>query len=190
MADSVVPAMAKTTPPFRLLGLPPELRCKIYHCALHSSEAITVTSTGYDRPALISAFRQVRHEALAIFYMANMFILDLQDYNSAASYRFILSLPPKLERLLAIKMTSLHRSEPHWRNVLQWLERYHADKAHTPVVPQRLWEKYQAPQDVMIVSGMFQMVKQMAGFSWKRVKQVVEVQREVLANCDVRWLED
>lgn len=76
--------------PFRFMDLPPELRNRIYRCALCKEGSIAVTQVGYDRPALLQTCKQARQEALGIYYGsdANRFRMCTSDYDSIAVYTF------------------------------------------------------------------------------------------------------
>ncbi|EMC97492.1 hypothetical protein BAUCODRAFT_40938, partial [Baudoinia panamericana UAMH 10762] len=57
----------------RLLDIPPELRNRIYCHLLPFKQEIILTVNGYARPALLATCKQVRNEALKMFYANNTF---------------------------------------------------------------------------------------------------------------------
>ncbi|KAK4575259.1 hypothetical protein LTR86_001111 [Recurvomyces mirabilis] len=64
-----------------LLKLPPEIRNYIYHLTLVQAEDIPVTSTGYERPAILSTCRTIRKEAFKLYYSGNRFACQPPSYD-------------------------------------------------------------------------------------------------------------
>ena len=65
-----------------LLKLPAELRNRIYRTALVSSDALDVTDKPRPtEPALLATCKQIRTEALGIYYSENSFLLSINIFN-------------------------------------------------------------------------------------------------------------
>lgn len=79
--------MATTLPP--LLRLPSELRNAIYIYSIIEQSPIVVDDTQPLEPALLSACRTIRDEALFLFYADNTFELRTEDFNSDLDHKFI-----------------------------------------------------------------------------------------------------
>lgn len=86
--------------PCRLLALPAELRNHIYHLALTEDDPILITTSGFapyesgdavewkethltNEPSLLHTCRQIRLEALPVFYSGNVFQEDGWEGNPA-----------------------------------------------------------------------------------------------------------
>ena len=68
---------------FRLLDLPAELRNRIYHYALVLASGRMRISPAFRPPPLLLTSKQVREEALGIWYMNNTFLIIIQDCDCA-----------------------------------------------------------------------------------------------------------
>ena len=101
--------ISATDPECKLLGLPAELRNRIYTLALVNDETFDITErhrTNVDRvePGLLATCRQVRDEALSIFYGGNTFAGAHGD--SKLVHAFLKHLPPaKLQLLKQVRRT-------------------------------------------------------------------------------------
>ncbi|KAF2161601.1 hypothetical protein M409DRAFT_27996 [Zasmidium cellare ATCC 36951] len=80
---------AEADAPCRLWKLPGELRNRIYRYVLIQQEDATgdsmvnVEANGYDRPGLLSTCKEIRREALKIYYYENTFHVQIKNFNSA-----------------------------------------------------------------------------------------------------------
>lgn len=72
----------------RLLALPAELRNKIYHFSLVDEDEIFITSE-LKPPSLLSTCRQVRNEALQIYYFANSFAHEIKNCDARLYGKFV-----------------------------------------------------------------------------------------------------
>lgn len=70
----IIKALVRDVEPFPLLELPAELRNMVYEFVLTSPSALQRPA----QPALTMACRQVRDEALPLFYSSNVFSFDLR----------------------------------------------------------------------------------------------------------------
>lgn len=89
-----------------LLELPAELRNEIYGLVLCKNDRIVVSSAGYEREGLLSVCKQVRQEALKIYYYENKFVVEVHKWNSDNLLAF-----EKVLRRLGLK-----RAEPAIRD--------------------------------------------------------------------------
>lgn len=82
-------AMADTAPQrASLLGLPPELRDRIYHELFHSHGDFNIQPTGYVEPAILRTSKHLRKEARGPFYAETDFALWHVDYDPSIAVRF------------------------------------------------------------------------------------------------------
>lgn len=171
--------------PFKFLDLPPELRNRIYRDATVSTEQIRVQDAGYARPPLLSTCRQVRSEAVAIYYAENVFKFYIQKYDSTTAFRFRSTLPELKQQPTQTKDNG-YSNTPHWRNLLMWLQRYHKGEVGR-VSCAEVQRKASAQEDVVVVGGMFSIVAELSDLPWVRVKKILMAQRAVLEVLDPRW---
>lgn len=66
---------------FRFLSLPRELRDLIYEHTFMEPDPIVVHATEHPSSALLHVCKQLRHEALPIYYLQNYSIVMITDYN-------------------------------------------------------------------------------------------------------------
>ncbi|KAK5124413.1 hypothetical protein LTR85_001630 [Meristemomyces frigidus] len=74
--------------PTSLLGLPAELRNRIYMLALLESDAVTINKNNYIQPGLLRTCRQVRSESSGLYYTLNTFRIDVTDCDFRADRTF------------------------------------------------------------------------------------------------------
>ena len=88
----------------RLLELPPELRNYVYELSVVSNTSIVIEpgdkSTRAKQPPLILVNRQIRSEALLIFYAQNTFEFDASECGFVTAKGHWLQLPPGSFHLL------------------------------------------------------------------------------------------
>lgn len=70
-----------------LLELPAELRNRIYRLVLHRNKHIQVATTGYEREDMLSTCRQIRQEAIKIYYYENTFRVTMPDWNTMDTFK-------------------------------------------------------------------------------------------------------
>lgn len=109
-----------------LLSLPAELRNRIYRDTFGEA-AVTVTSTIFPEPPLLSVNKQIRQEAATIFYSERIFEVDTSSFSSDAR---ITSNKKKSSVSVEFGIKIQHKlvggsGPPHWRNFLTTLRRAH-----------------------------------------------------------------
>ncbi|CAK4033889.1 Hypothetical predicted protein [Lecanosticta acicola] len=193
--------LASTTSPTanencHLLELPPELRNNIYRLVLHQQARIPITGHGYDRPTILITCRQIRKEALKIFYYENQFRASVANYNSDLVHKWTQHLQKmKMRPSLALPYLGFgHRStSPPWPNLLRWLRRKYDDwdivSPRRPLSRKRLG-KTAVEVEQLIVGGMFAIVKALTDEEWDVVEELLMHQRVVLERMDGRWAKD
>ena len=71
-------------PQTHLLGLPGELRNRIYRYVLVSDETIHIDPDCFQQPALLRTCTQVRNETSSIYYKENDFEFEVLEFNISA----------------------------------------------------------------------------------------------------------
>jgi hypothetical protein len=82
-------------------------------------------------PLVLLVCKQIRAEALPIYYLENKFTMFLVGWNSSP----LLTWRKKGEALLSLGCEDVElgvflimKGQPHWENILQWLKRCHSNE--------------------------------------------------------------
>jgi hypothetical protein len=177
------PASAKTSS--RLLSLPGELRNRIYRFAIIGHRALEIDAARWSthQPPLLKTCKQVRHEALRLFYIENKISTDIHDWNPIVKYNF-----QQLMLAHKVRPANLHHyfsGGPNWGNLMNWLKAVHEGRigAISDAVGK------QRPMERKIVGVMFRVVRKATGVStWMQVEDLLVAHRELLGMTDDRWL--
>lgn len=178
--------------PSALLELPPELRNDVYRLVLCNGNPVSVTATNLPEPPLLAVCKQIRDEAVQIYYSENTFHIEDEDYECTALQlwtRRVSSLRPMddcdaqerykhtLQRVLNL--------QPNWPNLSKWLRLFYQREiiGHGP--PQHLPNDVEL--DMRVVGGIFAMVEGMRGQPWSAVEKNLEAQHNILCAIDGRW---
>ncbi|SMY29553.1 unnamed protein product [Zymoseptoria tritici ST99CH_1A5] len=192
----------------RLLDLPPELRTAIYDLVLNTPklpvkpkrkgrkapvtvdfELVKVDSNGYKRPPLVSVSREVRHDALKLFYHSRTFIIAAPDFSDDNIRHF----HKNLKEGMGIRRTGMQfqveiSGLPNWKNLLKWLESYHSGK-HSLRPKAQNWSPSNKKQrkDEPAFMGMFAMAKKMRGQEWELLRGLLFAMFPALIALDIKW---
>lgn len=165
MSDSTGPS---------LLSIAPEMRNKIYEHVLLSKHRIDLSQLPHRKqPALLSVCRQIRTEAIAIYYNENKFSFKVKEYDAAKA------IPAKA---LSKKYLS-GSTKGHFRVQLcetyvgvniyalsHWLKAYHGD-ASVPSLRQDMHaEEFEAQT---LARRTFGVVRAMRKEPWSEVEEVL-----------------
>ncbi|KAK4623594.1 hypothetical protein CLAFUW4_05285 [Fulvia fulva] len=175
--------------PTHLLGLPGELRNKIYSLALVSESDITVTATGPSQPPLIRTCHQIREEALSVYYTDNSFTLRVQDHNGVALEHFSLLRRQYFDgtRGDRLSKTTVQRvGKRSWKNLLAWLEAAHSRGMDIPVLPPSS-TALQSREKVLLYSLADTAGVQLRQAPWDTVKVVLKGMRPALVRHHSKW---
>jgi hypothetical protein len=168
-----------------LLKLPGELRNRIYRFAIIKPVSIELDIPRWQdhQPAFVRTCKQIRIEALRLFYAENKITTNIHDWNPIVKVRCS-------ELLASHKMRSHHlyhyfTGSPNWENLLAWLKGVFEGKIggiSSCVGKTRTLER-------KVVGGMFMYVSTAhKGTDWPDLLPFLELQREVLGMEDPRWL--
>lgn len=179
-------------PESRFLDLPAELRNDIYRHAILKDKKILVTTSGIDEPSLLRACKQIRDEALPIYYAENRFTLQIIDYKSDVVLSF--------ERRERCQILRRHNIEceirlrrvgtANWQNLREWLERFHARELRICIAS---GEKPLPPgvcgRDAIkhVIGSMFHLASKTRSLPWEEVDALLEDQHKMLVMLDGLW---
>ncbi|CAK4033890.1 Hypothetical predicted protein [Lecanosticta acicola] len=175
-----------------LLGLPAELRNRIYEMVLQEEQQIHVTKQGYSRSPFLSVCRQIRSEALKIFYYGNKFIFRAPGYDSDVIYTFVCILE-QMEISRRKTTFSIRQSykTANWPKLLKWLHRKHLCEAMVGLkVPSSLKKRGTMGAEPYVIGGMFNIVKEMKDQPWLMAMPILLQQRVVLEQLNKDWGKD
>jgi hypothetical protein len=174
----------------QLLSLPPELRNRIYEMVLVQSQTVMVAPAGISEPALLSTAKQVRNEAIQIYYGQNIFHITIDNLNPYPLVRW-------KERRKALKRNCRLKMKWGWscpvqparQNLHRWLEAYH-DSQHRYRLRRVSEIPMSAPlciSEEVIIGGMFYVVQCLRGRPWDEVERVLEESYHMLEARDKGW---
>ena len=182
------PTTAITTAPTssqtcHLLALPAELRNRIYRFALGQGSHIWLSALTWSthQPLLLKTNRQIRTEALGLFYHENVFSAGVHDWDDGVQERFL-----ALRKQYQISTHWHHHftGGPHWGNLMGWLRGVHEGRKRA--LPTPGMEKMRSPVR-WVLAGCFEMALYGRGMPWFAVERVLGVQRKALVEMDPRW---
>jgi hypothetical protein len=168
MADPILLASShpepEVQPPSQLLYLAAELRNKIYAYALSEDDRIIITAESIPEPALLFACKQIRKEAIGIYYDISTFKIEGQPCDS----RPLVLYTRKTKSLLAqgkspnrdiVANGLFERQAQDWTMLKVCLKRFHAGKCEYGArPPSQVSSKDSA---LKLVCSLFSMVDKM-----------------------------
>lgn len=183
------------------MELAPGLRLIIYEYALYLDEgAIEVNeTTGIPEPALLLTCKEIRNEALPIFYTQNNLHLLIHSYSPAMP----LLIHRKQESILEqyqyyIYVSHIVLAGPaNWRNLLTWLRHIHESDSPIGIVqvapPLKTGHRpgaLERAKELTVVAGLFDVVGLLDDVRWDVVEKTLGMLRYALAAFDDDWEED
>ena len=175
------------------LGLPPELRTKIYEYALLEPRPISITATGPQQPPLLRSCTRIREEAIRLHYTNNRFIMTVTDYDVEPilrSYRVWSRYyaPPegydddKGEVYGVIGIDT--NGSPNWKNLVEWCKLVHEHQVYG----------YASSDDgdgtdtsLGAIMDAVLDLRGDGGATWEIVERVLERFKRMLVLLDSRW---
>lgn len=183
--------MASQNPNASLLGIAPELRNRIYEYALISRESINVFKVyNCKQPDLLKVCRQIRNEAISVYYTDNTFHFEACKMSGAEIVPFC-RLQKKYATHRQAKLTTYmcdHRDYYDENNLRAWLKAYHAEPKLVPSLPQDA--EYYRRNSKNFVVRMFGIAKSMHKKPWRKVERVLESFFNVVDMEEDMWLSD
>lgn len=172
--------------PFRLFDLPPELRNRIYHLALKEDDFVEITSSRIPPPWL-SACKQIRSEALCLWYTSNDFEARIQDCDIS----LVLAFGTLLDNALGTKATALFQISLlirgiNWNNLLHWCR--HIWSGQLQPSPFSEEQQYGSPL-LKVIQAAHRIAEVGRKNEWNTCKLQLEALRVVAGLSDSKWLD-
>lgn len=172
---------ATTEPPNEktLLGLPPELRNRIYRYALVTSHRVNISASQPNKPGLLSCCKQIPVEATGIFTRENIFSTTITDLRPSIPHSHW------LRRDVRGRSCGLHLAgSPNWQNFEVWLKQIHAREIPAFSI------HYGAVNWHRAAVRAVKIVVQMRRVEWAVVESVLQEYKEALdskGRTDWKW---
>ena len=174
----------KSSSPF--MDLPGELKNRIYSYSLVRPNNIEITAANWPthQPALLKTCKQIRTEALSIFYNENDITANIDDWCPVVK-NACHTLWDRYE-LKTAKLSHYFTGKAHWENLVAWLKAFFLGtmRGISDVVNKsRALER-------KTVGVMFLMATTAKNnnMPWADLEQLLLAQRGLLAKGDGRWL--
>ena len=159
----------------KLLELPAELRNRIYRFTLCNAAPIQFPRNGLEQPALVRTCKQIRSEAVAMYYIDNVFAMPAVRFDHSTAFAFEKQARPHV-RTSSLEYGILvgdDDTEYSWSELLKWLQAYHEGKT-------KLWGSADEPTSgaYYVAAKAFEMVRKMKGDDWSKVEDLLQTFKE------------
>lgn len=177
-----------------LLELPAELRNQIYREAVVIPDGVHIDLSDMNgpntkQPALLHACRQIRAEAITLYYLENKFHITIPSEDGKRMLPFYRAAENHVTPCL-ISVCCGWKGAYSWTNLLAWLKLYHArDIRLRPVYAREYLEAAGNDLDrsARVVEMAFKTVEEMLWVKWDMVAAVLEKFHLVVAGFDRDW---
>ena len=144
--------------------LPAEMRNRIYREVLVDPECVFIEDAeDFQEPPLLQTCRQIRQEAITIYYRENYFCICAEGFNSDRGYTWCQRARRHAPDLMRNTEWCQHESNQRSADLRQWLQR-----AHEGSVPYGEW------LEPAWIGNEFQIVKDLKDVSWTLVERVLK----------------
>ena len=163
-----------------VLMLPAELRNRIYRFALVSSSPVSIGRTSFAHPAFLEVCRQIRKEAISIYYYENTFAIEAPDFDPSTIRAFYWRVE-SLYRVYQLSPTSITKqydvigSHRNWTNIMKLLKLFHSKKVPGCRTDDRSSKVQRA------VTGACQIAAALRNRPWAEVEPVLQVYKDNVA---------
>ena len=177
------------TDKYHLLGLPAEVRNRIYRFALIENDVLELSATSPTPPGLLIVSKQIREETVAMYYTENRFILVIVDFDGEAVTRPVevyrkcftptgTGAQAKQQGIIGIYTAGV----PNWRNLVGWCKAIH--RGSMPVLKERPGG---GDRMNMSIAAIHKVVWGMRSRPWEEVEEVFEGFRKIMVLLDQAW---
>jgi hypothetical protein len=183
-----------------LLKLPAELRNRIYEYALRFDNGICQVNetAGIPEPALLLTSKEIRREAIGIFYAVNEVHVELESFSPAMPIlveKKMTAMRTQYGYTIEIKGLST-RGPRSWRNLLSWLKTVHGPQKslvgilgvssplETPPYSQRA---DLTVKEMTVLAGLFRVASMMTGLPWAQVEEALNMLRYGVVQYNSEW---
>ena len=155
-------------------------------------ERIPVTASGINEPPLLRACKEIRDEALPIYYAENSFAIHVTSYNSDVVLNFERRERCKILRRhnISCKFELLLVGSVNWQNLREWLKRLHARELVIGIASEKETLPFGAhgiKARIHIIGSMFRLAFKTQSLPWEDVDALLEDQHKMLAMLNARW---
>ncbi|SMR64200.1 unnamed protein product [Zymoseptoria tritici ST99CH_3D1] len=175
-----------------LLELPKEIREEIYRLVVTQPDKwIDVHANGYARPALLQICKEIRSEAVPIFYSDTMhrFMMRTRDFDCSTVCLWR-ERSGHLDRTEAMLRDANTNWSPHWKNLLDWLKKFHARKIEHAVYCSATNSGSQQLHEQALVGMTFSTATDLKDSPWEVLERVLASVRPLLIASNPRWADE
>ena len=170
-----------------LLGLPAELRISIYEYALLDANTITVTPS-LQQPALLNTCRQIRKEAITVWYQSNVFFAVINDCDSTMLSAFHKHCKRVTVSVPGVKLRVM--GEAKWADLKLWCKRAFEGNAWL-IDPEPRINEYET-----VVAAAHATTRQFSDLAehdnremmWRECEKTLEILRAAVGKFQPGWL--
>jgi hypothetical protein len=187
-ATTTRPSTPATTTSSPFMDLPGELKNRIYFYSLVKPDNMEITALNWPthQPALLKTCKQIRHEALSIFYNENHICANIEDWspvvkNTCHDLWTRHELDPTL-------FSHYFTGGPHWGNLLAWLKAFFLGTMRG--ISDVVHKTRSLERKTVGVTFMMAQMARINNLPWDDLKQMLEAQRGLLKKGDGRWAID
>ena len=161
----------------------------IYRSALLETRKIRLsTRNAFRQPAFPLVCRQIRQEAIGIYYGENHFVYLICNYDPvfACRSRYLMT---RYTPLFAPKVSMQFAGVPNWPNLLKWLEEAYHHRAFNYAKKGGVVPVSKENTTRITLEGAFTTMRHLreGGNGWEIIKEVLGVQHRMLVYLDERW---
>ena len=168
-----------------ILGLPAEVRNRIFRFALLEADQIELSASSPIPPGLLSVSKQIREETLYLYYGENHFTIVMVDYDIQAvmpSFR-VQNRHFKPHGKAGCGVVSFDcRGVPNWQNFVEWCRLVHNHKMFAYSV-----ESDCTDERVISLAAIQDVILTMQDRAWSEVQRVLEGFRKLMVLQDTAW---
>lgn len=189
-----------SSPSSPFMKLAAELRNTIYEYVLRLDNGTFYVNqtTGIPEPPLLLTCKDIRREALPLFYSLNSMVLTVDSYSPAMPlfiYKKQLAALAQYDYLIN-ECSVVPVGRPSWRNLLAWLRHAHEQeyigipftRLASPLRPGAYVRWAGDPlREWVVVAGMFRMVNLLDDEDWEVVEETLTCMRYALVKFDAEW---
>lgn len=165
------------------------MRNRIYEWALVAleDEEINITAD-WEPPGLLATCRQIRHEALGMYFLDNIFAFHIQDCDGSLHASWLSEFGGYVleDGATECNLIEYHTGKPNWEYLMAWM-----GKLYSLGFNCHYWldDEIRNPQlDILIVAVEAILCKGLCqSRSWWNVRQDLEYWRLITAHYDGAW---
>ena len=176
---------SRSSDDLKLLGLPPEVRNRIFQYALieEEEEEIELSANTPTLPALLTVCKQIRSETIFLYYTMNNFYLTIDDYDAAAAL-------PSLKTYMKY-FVEIEGREDHSKFDINLTAGQTGSgccrRIHTSEISYLGVEPESVDQVLLALEAVQDTIVEMDGRPWAEVEKVLEGYHRCVVLMDPAW---